>query len=210
MEKRTLGRYVNEMRLKNNLSLRDLAKETGLSYSYIHSIENERVMPSRDVVVALSKGLEGALPDELLRLGGYLPVPEEKEDENNDIKPDVFSSRFQKIFSQSTWTEETLSIKTNIEKTLIYRWLRPNTYRTSNDQGPDIISVYKLAAALKVTPDYLSGYAEHPNEMASSAPRPKNLRHILHSESLVLDHIPLDDQVKEKLIALIYAVFDDK
>ncbi|MDQ0297864.1 transcriptional regulator with XRE-family HTH domain [Salibacterium salarium] len=210
MIKKTLGRYVYEMRLRNNLSLRDLAKETGLSYSYIHSIESDKVHPSRNAVMALSKGLDGALPDELLRLGGFLPERFPKNIQGN-IHLELFSARLKKCLTQSHWTEDTLAVKTNIDRSLLSNWLNHDTYRTSSSyQTPDIISVYKLARTLDVTPDYLSGNANKPMERAVSTPRPTNLRDILAVETLALDHIPLDEEKKEKIIDMIYVLFDEE
>lgn len=209
MLKRTLGSYVNEMRLKNDLSLRDLARRTGVSFSYIQNIEKDAVKPSRETLLAVARGLQGALPDEILRLGGYLPDPTLKEEIPRRIQPDLFASRFKESLDQSTWTVDTLSVKTSIDARLIQRWLRDDTYRTSREEVPDVIELYKLANTLQVTPDYLAGYSNHPDEYHPSAPRPKNLRHILASETLVFDHIPLDDKAKEKLTDLIFTVFDD-
>ncbi|MGY4688448.1 helix-turn-helix domain-containing protein [Salibacterium sp. K-3] len=207
MEKRTLGNYVKELRLQNNLSLRDLAGETDISYSYIHAIESGRVTPSREVAAALAEGLQGALPDELMRLGGYLPSPDSPKDLDGAIRLDVFASRLQKLISDGNWGLEALAVRTNIEKASLGRWLHPESYKTSADR-PDVISLYKLASVLHVTPDYLAGYTDSTSGFDAAAPRPRNLRDLLYHEPLVLDHIPLDEQDKRKLIAMIYAVFD--
>ncbi|RSL29552.1 hypothetical protein D7Z54_30605 [Salibacterium salarium] len=100
-------------------------------------------------------------------------------------------------------------MKTNIDRSLLSGWMRPDTYGVSSTHAPDIISIYKLANVLHVTPDFLSGNADEPQETAVSTPRPKNLRDIFALETIALDHIPLDDKRKEKLIEMIYAVFDD-
>ncbi|TRY22991.1 helix-turn-helix transcriptional regulator [Brevibacillus sp. LEMMJ03] len=78
------GRKIRELRLKNDYSLRDLEAKSGVSYSFISSIEKGRFSPSRDTVIALAKALKGSNKNELLLLAGFAP-----EDPNEDI---TFSS----------------------------------------------------------------------------------------------------------------------
>ena len=73
------GRKIRDLRLKNDLSLRDLSERSGVSYSFINSIEKNRYKPSRETVIALANALNGADKDELLLLAGFSP-------ENNDYK----------------------------------------------------------------------------------------------------------------------------
>ncbi|WP_240376117.1 helix-turn-helix domain-containing protein [Bacillus piscicola] len=210
MKKRTLGSYVNEMRVKNKLSLRELGKRTNLSFSYIHSIESDKVKPSRDAILALAEGLKGAFPDEMLRLGGLLPDPIPENNPPN-VYVSVFSRRLRECIEQKKWTSDVLAAKTNIDISAIRSWLDFHTYAEIGDSiKPELINIYKIADALGVTADYLAGYAENPDEYHPAAPRPKNLRHILASEELVLDHIPLDKKAKEKIIQMIYAVFNNE
>lgn len=71
-----LGKIVKNLRLKNDLSLRDLEKKSGVSYSFISSIENNRYQPSRERVIALANALDGANVNELLLLAGFAPEEE--------------------------------------------------------------------------------------------------------------------------------------
>lgn len=68
-----LGKLIRELRLKNDLSLRDLEKKSGVSYSFISSIENDRYQASRDKIISLANALDGADVDELLLLAGFAP-----------------------------------------------------------------------------------------------------------------------------------------
>ncbi|MFB5662707.1 helix-turn-helix domain-containing protein [Alteribacillus sp. HJP-4] len=209
MKKRTFGSYLYEMRLRNNLSLRDFGRKTGISYSYISMIEKDTKHPSREVVFALMDGLEGVVPEEMLRLAGYAPS-EMKSEKPIHISEDVFAERMNELIGASEWTINTLAVRTKIDTKKLQRWLRLPAYRTFRGHGPDIISVYKLAKVLDVTPDYLAGFTDKKNAYFSSAPRPKNLREILATETLVFDHIPLDEDDKEKLAEIIVTVFDEK
>lgn len=80
-----LGKKINELRLKNDMSLRDLGEKSGVSYSFINSIEKGRYSPSRDTVIALANSLDGADINELLLLAGFSPMQEKTEfsDKNN-------------------------------------------------------------------------------------------------------------------------------
>lgn len=70
------GKLIKNLRLKNDLSLRDLEKKSGVSYSFISSIENNRYQPSRERVIALANALDGADANELLLLAGFAPEEE--------------------------------------------------------------------------------------------------------------------------------------
>ncbi|WP_411503454.1 helix-turn-helix domain-containing protein [Brevibacillus centrosporus] len=67
------GLKIKELRLKNDYSLRDLAARSGVSYSFISSIEKGRFSPSRETVVSLAEALKGANKDDLLLLAGFAP-----------------------------------------------------------------------------------------------------------------------------------------
>ena len=72
------GKKINELRLKNDMSLRDLGEKAGVSYSFINSIENGRYSPSRETVISLANALKGADKNELLLLAGFSPEREVK------------------------------------------------------------------------------------------------------------------------------------
>ncbi|MCY0893073.1 MAG: helix-turn-helix domain-containing protein [Acidibacillus sp.] len=67
------GRLLKELRLQKNMSLRDLAEKTGVSYSFIGSMEKGRYKPSRDTVIQLAKFLNCDV-DDLLVSAGFAPT----------------------------------------------------------------------------------------------------------------------------------------
>ncbi|MDR6878618.1 helix-turn-helix transcriptional regulator [Bacillus sp. 3255] len=71
------GRQIRELRKQNHLTLRELGERSGVSYSFINSIENNRFNPSRETVIALADALNRADKDELLLLAGFAPTEEE-------------------------------------------------------------------------------------------------------------------------------------
>lgn len=80
-----LGTLIKEYREKTGLSLRDLGKITGLSYSYIAQLEKgvdprtgKNIVPTINTLQRLAKGLNMGL-EELMLAAGYLP------NENEDL-----------------------------------------------------------------------------------------------------------------------------
>lgn len=89
MDREKLGKTLRLLRLTNNLSLRDLAKKSGISYSFISSIEKGRFAPSRDTIIALGQALVGADSNELLMLAGFAPYAGLVKEESALYEPEV-------------------------------------------------------------------------------------------------------------------------
>jgi transcriptional regulator with XRE-family HTH domain len=71
--KQTFGQALRELRRAKGISQRQLAAKTGMDFSYISKIENDRLSPpSADTVVKISDALEIS-PDQLLALTGKIP-----------------------------------------------------------------------------------------------------------------------------------------
>lgn len=68
-EARTLGDYVREARIHKQRSLRDIGASLELAPSYLSDIENDRRVPSEEVLKGLSRELELDF-DELMALAG--------------------------------------------------------------------------------------------------------------------------------------------
>jgi transcriptional regulator with XRE-family HTH domain len=80
---KTLGEYVRELREKNDLSLRELAKKLKVSAPFLSDIELGRRHPSEDVLGRLASWL-GTKPDELRKYDTRPPVQELKRMAAND------------------------------------------------------------------------------------------------------------------------------
>ncbi|NOV00181.1 helix-turn-helix domain-containing protein [Paenibacillus planticolens] len=74
------GLRIRQLRKQNHFTLRELGERSGVSYSFINSIENNRFSPSRDTVIALADALNRSDKDELLLLAGFAPTEEESLD----------------------------------------------------------------------------------------------------------------------------------
>ncbi|MFD0697798.1 helix-turn-helix domain-containing protein [Paenibacillus sp. GCM10027628] len=68
------GIRIRRLRQQRNFSLRELGERSGVSYSFINSIENNRFNPSRETVIALADALSVGDKDELLLLAGFAPT----------------------------------------------------------------------------------------------------------------------------------------
>jgi transcriptional regulator with XRE-family HTH domain len=64
----TFQSKLKELRQQQNLTLRKLGEKAGISYSILNSIENGRIEPSKDVVIALAIALKVEDREELLSL----------------------------------------------------------------------------------------------------------------------------------------------
>ncbi|UKS25851.1 helix-turn-helix transcriptional regulator [Paenibacillus sp. HWE-109] len=59
---------LKELRQQQNLTIRKLGEKAGVSYSILNAIENGRIEPSKDVVIALAIALKIQDREELLSL----------------------------------------------------------------------------------------------------------------------------------------------
>lgn len=85
----TFGEALRELRRKHGLSQRDLAEKTGLDFSYISKLENDRnPPPAADTIVKICKELEEP-PEKLLALTGKIPT---------DIKQTISASPAAQVF----------------------------------------------------------------------------------------------------------------
>lgn len=70
--KETLGSIIKERRLEMDLTATALAKQIGISLTYLCRIENDTYpTPSEQIIVDIAKVI-GECPDKLLSLGGHV------------------------------------------------------------------------------------------------------------------------------------------
>jgi transcriptional regulator with XRE-family HTH domain len=70
-DNRTLGEVIHDARVKLKLSLRDVAKKLDLTPSYLSDIENNRRIPSEEVLGRLAKLLHLDYDDLMARAGRF-------------------------------------------------------------------------------------------------------------------------------------------
>lgn len=66
------GKLLKDLRVKKGVSIKKMAKEVGINYTYISKLENSKVHPSSKVVGKFSKYLKYD-SDELLISAGKIP-----------------------------------------------------------------------------------------------------------------------------------------
>lgn len=73
-----IGSYLKELRIKNNLTTKQVELKTGISNSYISLIERDKRTPSAGILNKLAKAYQ-VKPEDLLCLIGYLPSIKSKD-----------------------------------------------------------------------------------------------------------------------------------
>jgi transcriptional regulator with XRE-family HTH domain len=68
---RSLGEVLRSKRVETDVSLRDLAKRLGLAPSYLSDIENDRRVPSEDVLQRIAAELNLKFDDLMARAGRF-------------------------------------------------------------------------------------------------------------------------------------------
>lgn len=120
------GKRLKELRLKKDMSLRDLGERSRLSYSYIGSLEKERFKPSRETVYSLAEALSHPA-DELLLLAGFAPeasTVEENSFYSSEKKDTINESRMGLAFitgGEDLTEEEAEYLKESLE---LYRRMK--------------------------------------------------------------------------------------
>jgi transcriptional regulator with XRE-family HTH domain len=75
-EPMTFGERIRELRQGKHLTLRDLAADVNVTFTYLSKIENQKLsygeFPSEEMILKLAKALE-ADPDELMLLAEKIP-----------------------------------------------------------------------------------------------------------------------------------------
>ena len=110
--KRTLGTEIRALRLQAKRSQRDLAdrvakrlKEddrSGFDFTYLSKIENDRLVPSAAVILALAAELNGN-SDELLALAGKAPADIGEMLKKSEAARMFFRSALSTRLSEEDW-----------------------------------------------------------------------------------------------------------
>ncbi len=93
-DRQTLGHYIRTARVERGLGLRQLARDLEVTPSYLSDIENERRVPSQEVLQAIAQRLSLDF-DELLALAGR--VGSEAEDYLRGLRSPAAVRLFRRI-----------------------------------------------------------------------------------------------------------------
>lgn len=160
---KTIGEIIKEFRKANNLSLRELAKMTGLSHTYIDKLEKgydprtgKKVEPTMYTIACIAEAMK--VPREsLLKEIGYI-------DNNNDDNPDhawqpvatpkdennIVMNRIKELRKEKGMTQAELAKILNVSD-------RSVGFYETGERDPDTETLNKLANFFDVSVDYLLG-----------------------------------------------------
>lgn len=84
--KNEIGNFIRQYRKKKNITLRELSKDTDVSFSHLSKIERGEHNPSKTTLDILADQL-GVDKDKLYLMAGYVPInyPGNKQDEKTAI-----------------------------------------------------------------------------------------------------------------------------
>jgi transcriptional regulator with XRE-family HTH domain len=206
-----LGKKLQELRTKNNLSLRDAHHLTGISHSYIRNIENgfdprsgRPIYPSPDTLKKFAQAY-GASYDELLKLAGYASIEQIKKDDEEEVKKErnrLFRERFIELKNSYGLTLQEISNEARVSV----------EYLTKLEKGkeiPTIETIYNLAATFEVTPDYLAGYTDDPKAVHPDTPKLASLTEFLEQHAVMYAGLPLTQEDKERVLQALQLIFLD-
>lgn len=88
---------LKRLRLKNNITLKELAKAVDVDYTYISKLENDKVNPPKESRIRQFAKVLHADPDYLILLAGKIPM-----EQNSKIAKDNLFISFLKAFPRLT------------------------------------------------------------------------------------------------------------
>jgi transcriptional regulator with XRE-family HTH domain len=120
------GKYLEVLIIKSGLSLRELAKRSHVSHTYLSQVKNgKRGIPSPEILMSLAPHL-GVDYMELMKAAGYVMVDEEFTDEEiaylqqhvEDGAPLLELLKYKPTVDQKEVTESELELAVNVIRTL--------------------------------------------------------------------------------------------
>ncbi len=104
-----LGEYLSELRTKKGVSVRDVAKAVKLSDPYLYQVESgKKSLTDPEKFRRLAEYYEVPVTD-LLKKGGYIPIPEEEKKVDDAIRKIGADPSFQwgaRFSGQMSWEEK--------------------------------------------------------------------------------------------------------
>ena len=103
----TFGARIRQLRKEQNLTLRELAEQVGIDFTYLSKIETGKgVPPAEDTIRRLAKRLDAA-PEELVLLANKLPADFERDllDRPETQVAGLYRSMVGKRYSDDEWRE---------------------------------------------------------------------------------------------------------
>lgn len=193
---------------KGDRSINQYGLHSGVSAAHISRLMRGllNTPPNPDTIKRLvNKAYNDVSYRELMQVAGHFSESEDVYDslENNVDNLTLLSERLRKHLGDNNLEIQKIADHCGVTQSYIDKLM------TNPTSLPGVGTLYKLADYLKVTPDYLSGYASDPEGHNSNTPRPRDMQDFLAKEEVMLYGEVLDDEDKEKLNNILAAVFLD-
>lgn len=186
---KNLGSKIKELRNKKEWSLREVEKRTGINYSVLSRIESGKRPVTDEEIIIFSK-LFNVTTDFLLGR------------EKNNPPIEVFRKRLKECREEKELTYGDLAEVASVTPTYIEK------LETEATELPGLRTFYAIADKLGVTPDYLGGFTNDKQGRSPDTPKPKELTDLLNKD-IMFHGVPLDDEERQKILAVMEAMFWD-
>lgn len=200
MTPQEFGKYLKQLRMSLNLSIRQLALCSGVSNSYISQIENgKRGIPNPEILKKLAPHLKVSY-NELMQKAGYI------DDNNKNKTTDMennnkssFHKRLRKLRLDAGLDQVELAKILNVAKQTVSNWENGN-------RAPDHEMLIRIADFFNVTTDYLLGRTDYPRDLVYENEIEGHQVHIEYNKDIYPDGLTYE-QVIEILKSLKKAGF---
>lgn len=103
----TFGTRIRQLRKAHDLTLRELAEQVGIDFTYLSKVENDRADPPSEATIRRLAGVLGADAEELILLAGKLPAAFERDllSRPEQQVAELYRSLQGKRFTEEAWRE---------------------------------------------------------------------------------------------------------
>lgn len=103
----TFGSRIRQLRKEHKLTLRELAAEVGINFTYLSKIENDQGSPPAEATIRRIAGVLSAEEDELILLADKLPQQFEQDllDRPEQQVAELYRSMVGKRYTNEEWKQ---------------------------------------------------------------------------------------------------------
>lgn len=191
-------------RLMEGESLRESAERIGVSYGWLRNLKigkdhrsGKPIKPRPQILERIATVYHYPV-QELLELAGYMEPAQVSLEE----RLPVFKERLYSLIK-----EKELSLDSVCEKADVSREKVLDVLDGSREFGFKFL--YKIAHALDVTPDYLTGFTNDPQGISKQTPKPIQFTDFLKRNEIAFGEVILSEEDKERVTRILTEVFYD-
>lgn len=203
-----LGKLLYDLRIENDLSLREAADISDISHSYIRNIEKgydprtfKAISPTPEILRRFASAYKVKV-QLLLEAAGIIDGELETDTNVKRLREKAFCQRLTFLTDKSEHSITEICRKVGISRTQFEDIERGKTL-------PSVAEIYNLAALFKVTPDYLAGYVDDEKALHPDMPKLIDMLEFINTSNVQLFGRPMSRIDKERLELALTAVFLD-